>query len=302
MEIDAKEIAALVRLLDDPDEEVFNNVESRLLSLGNSVISQLEEAWQNSFDALLQQKLESVIHKIQFGSVKTELQAWKDTGGKDLLKGVLIVNRYQYPDLNEQKLENLLEGIRRDAWLEMTYEMTAPEKVNILNHVFYRIHKFSGNTANYQDPQNSYLNLVLESKKGNQISLAIIYSLVAQRLNIPVFGVNLPQHFILAYLNTENDLSLTDPADDNVRVLFYINAFNKGFMFSRKEVDHFLKQLNLRQREEFYLPCPPLDIVRRIIRNLVGSYEKLGYELKVRELYELAEILDAGITGEERND
>ena len=115
MKIDTKEVEALVRLLDDPDNEVASNVENRLLFLGNQVIGHLEDAWEKSFDALLQQKLESVIHKIQFESVKTDLKLWKDSGAIDLLKGVLAVNRYQYPDLKEQKIENLLEEIRRDA-------------------------------------------------------------------------------------------------------------------------------------------------------------------------------------------
>lgn len=311
MEIDTKEVEALVRLLDDPDNEVASNVENRLLFLGNEVIGYLEDAWEKSFDALLQQKLETVIHKIQFETVKTDLRLWKESGATDLLKGVLAVNRYQYPDLKEQKIENLLEEIRRDAWMQMTYEMTPAEKVKILNHIFYRVHKFSGNTANYQDPQNSYLNLVLESKKGNQISLAIVYSMVAQRLEIPIYGVNLPQHFILAYMNDEtapdeNKTAISDTSERQYNteirpieeaqdaVLFYINAFNKGFIFSKKEVDYFLKQLNLRKRSEFYLPCPSIEIVKRIIRNLIGSYEKLGYELKVHELLELAEILDEG--------
>src|SRR3546814_17101059 len=71
----------------------------------------------------------------------------------------------------------------------MNYEMSTLEKVKLLNHVFFKVHGFSGNTVNHQDPQNSYLNLVLESKKGNQISLALIYSLVAQKLDIPIYGV-----------------------------------------------------------------------------------------------------------------
>ncbi|KAF5277932.1 hypothetical protein FQR65_LT15898 [Abscondita terminalis] len=61
----------------------------------------------------------------------------------------------------------------------------------------------SGNTANYHDPQNSYLNKVLESKKGNPITLACIYCVIAQRLDIPIYGVNLPKHFVLAYMNEE---------------------------------------------------------------------------------------------------
>ncbi len=66
---------------------------------------------------------------------------------------------------------------------------------------------FSGNTTNHQDPQNSYIGQVLDTKKGNQISLASIYSIIAQKLDIPIYGVNLPQHFILAYLDEDKEKS-----------------------------------------------------------------------------------------------
>ncbi len=74
-------------------------------------------------------------------------------------------------------------------------------------------------------------------------------------------------------------------------ILFYINAFNKGFIFGRRDVDHFLKQLNLRAEKQFYEPCSNADIVRRIIRNLISAYEHLGSVEKVAELNELLEIV-----------
>jgi len=191
------EINSLLKLLDDPDEEVFQHVSGKLLSYGFKVIPALEIEWEQSFNAVLQQRIENVIHKIQFNSVKKELASWFKNGGNDLLHGILIINKYQYPDLDDQKLMNQIEAIKRDAWLQLNYNMSAIEKVKVLNHVFYNVHGFSGNVNNHHDPHNSYLNLVLESKKGNQITLAIIYSIVAQKLDIPIYGVNLPQHFIL---------------------------------------------------------------------------------------------------------
>ena len=83
----------------------------------------------------------------------------------------------------------------------MMNEGSPADHIKLINHVLYNIHGFSGNTTNHKDPQNSYLSQVLETKKGNQISLAIIYSVIAQKLDIPVYGVNLPQHFILAYMD-----------------------------------------------------------------------------------------------------
>ena len=285
--MDEKEVEYLIKLLDDPDTEISNHVEERLLSYGNDVISYLEDAWSQSLDVVLQERIENLVHKIQFSNVKRDLELWYISGAFDLLQGMLIINKYQYPDLDEQKIINQLEDIKRDIWMQMLYEMSPVEKVKLINHILYETHGFSGNTANHQDPQNSYLSQVLESRKGNQILLAVIYSIIAQKLDIPIYGVNLPQHFILAYVEEGSDSEYSDP---NNGVLFYINAFNKGFLFGRKDVDAFLKQLNLKPANHFYEPCSNVDIVQRVIRNLISSYDKLSAPDKVAELEKLLAI------------
>jgi regulator of sirC expression with transglutaminase-like and TPR domain len=168
----------------------------------------------------------------------------------------------------------------------MIYDGSPAEQVKLINHVFYNIHGFSGNTSNHHDPQNSYLNQVLETKKGNQISLAIIYSIIAQKLDIPIYGVNLPQHFILAYVDESMETEFEGG------ILFYINAFNRGLIFGRRDVDMFLKQLKLHAEKQFYEPCSNADIIRRILRNLISAYENLGSTEKVAELNELLEIVN----------
>ncbi len=278
------EIDALVKLLDDPDEEIYQHVQQRLLAYGNEVITHLESAWEQSLDTLLQERIENIVHTIQFNNVKEDLNLWYQSGAFDLLQGALVINRYQYPDLDEQAVINQIEEIKREIWVGMQYEMSSIEKIKLINHVFYNQYGFSGNTKNHHDPQNSYLNQVLESKKGNQISLAIIYATLAQKLDIPVYGVNLPQHFILGYIDESN-------AEKEHGVLFYINAFNKGAIFGKHDVDQFLRQLNLEPQPGFYSPCSNTEIIRRIIRNLISAYENLGATEKVEELKQLQEIL-----------
>lgn len=284
--INNKELESLIKLLDDPDTEVSEHVQERLLSYGSEVIKYLETAWEQSFDALLQERIENLVHKIQYQSVKKELELWYHGGAFDLLQGVIIINQYQYPDMDPLKITNQIEEIKREIWQQMMYDMSAIEKVKVINHVLYGIYNFTGNTTHHQDPQNSYISQVLESKKGNQISLAIIYSIIAQKLDMPIYGVNLPQHFILAYVDEAKEYISEEG------VLFYINAFNKGFIFSRRDVDAFLKQLNLAPSKEFYEPCKNEDIIKRILRNLISAYEKLGYEQKVEEIEELLAVLE----------
>jgi len=285
-----KEVESLIKLLDDPDNEISRHVEDKLLSYGNEVISFLENAWSQSLDLVLQERIENLVHKIQFHNVKRDLELWYVSGAFDLLQGMLIINKYQYPDLDEQKIINQLEEIKRDIWLQLLYEMSAVEKVKIINHVLYTTHGYRGNTSNHLDPQNSYLSQVLESKKGNQILLAVIYSVIAQKLDIPIYGVNLPQHFILAYLDDDVNQHAKTVNEFENRILFYINAFNKGFLFGRKDVDAFLKQLNLKPLNHFYEPCSHVEIIQRVLRNLISAYEKLSEIEKVEELREMLGI------------
>ena len=283
--INETEVNSLIRLLDDPDQEIYNHVHEKLLSYGSEVINYLENAFGEAFDPIQQERIANLVHEIQFDILKNDLRLWQHSGAFDLLQGTLVINRYQYPDLDEQKIINQIEAIKRDIWIQMMNESSPPEQIKLINHVFYSIYGFSGNTANHLDPQNSYLSQVLETKKGNHSLLAIIYSIIAQKLDIPVYGVNLPQHFILAYMDESRQ------SEFEGGVLFYINAFNKGLIFGRRDVDMFLKQLNVKYDKQFYEPCSNTEIIKRVLRNLISAYEHLGSPEKVAELNELLEIL-----------
>lgn len=304
--ISERELAAMLSLLDDTDPEVVKSVEGHLLSLGSEAAEMLEKFWDKDVNPETQEKIERLIHKIQFEGLKDELRTWNATLEKDLFEGVCIISKYQYPHLNKQEIDNKINKIKLDAWLEMKYDLTALEKIRILNHIFYEINGFRGDTTTYHSPQNSFINTVLDRKKGNPISLAIIYSIIAQRLNIPVFGVNLPQHFILAYMDNYSDAPL-EFHEEAPRlnpelfsdVMFYINPFNKGLVFSKYNVDEFLRQLRLEPLDSYFLPCSNVEIVKRVIRNLVTSFRQQTQDDKVIELAELMEILGGKIDLEE---
>jgi hypothetical protein len=67
-------------------------------------------------------------------------------------------------------------------------------------------------------------------------------------------------------------------------VQFYINVFNRGLVFSKTDIDNYLQQLNIGQEEIFYQPCENIDIIRRVLRNLIIAFEKIGDTEKVKEL------------------
>jgi regulator of sirC expression with transglutaminase-like and TPR domain len=283
------EIEALLRLLDDPDEQVYEQIRTRLTDYGLEVVPLLEQAWENfSYGVLFQNRVEDIIHQIQFDHVKHLLKTWKDSENTDLLQGMLIINRYQYPDFDDQKIKNAIQVLTRDIWLELNDQLTALEKIKVMNHILFGVHHFIGNTTNYHAPQNSYLSDVFESKKGTPLSLSVIYILLAEQLKLPIYGINLPRHFIVSYLDPSADMH------EN-KIFFYVNPFNKGSILNKRDIEYFLKQLQIEDHERYYTPCSNINIIKRTLHNLIYSYEKLGYSEKTEELKELLFVL----TGEQ---
>lgn len=281
--MDEKELHALVTLLDDPDQLISEEIENKLLSLGPEIIPSLEEYWESAFDPFIQQRLEKIIHAIQFDQTKSELLIWKMSNSFNLLEGLLIINSYQYPSYNNNLIRMTLEELKRDIWMELRYEMTPYEKVSLMNYVLFDKFGLSGNTNDYHNPQNSFIGRVLETKKGNPLTLSCIYSIVAQKLDIPIFGINLPKHFILSYLDEDQNVD---------HLLFYLNAFNKGQVMQKADVISFLKQLNLPLSKEFMLPCDNVTILKRVLRNLVTAYEQnesVGKKQEIEILFKLLE-------------
>ncbi len=273
-----KEIKALISLLDDKDPMVVAHVQQRMVELGDAITPFLEEAWEESLDPEHQKVLEDLIHDLQYATLLQRLKDWKADGAQDLLYGMWLINTYQYPDITLEKLKQTIAELYYEAWVNVRPEMHAYDQVKGLNHVLFKLHHFSANTKNFHAPGNSMLSQVLESKRGNPLTLCVIYMTLAQMLELPIYGVNLPNLFILTF------------KADGVPP-FYINAYNRGLILTKSDIDNYILQLNLNPVDIFYEPCQPIDIVLRALRNLSLSYEKLNDPEKATEIIRLMDVL-----------
>ncbi|OOG78091.1 transglutaminase family protein [Algoriphagus sp. A40] len=277
-ELTPAQLDALVSLLDDPDYEVKNHVRDKIISLGAEVIPFLEQKWETSFNPEVQKEIEELVHDLQFSLVKTRFAEWRDTEDRDLLTGLWILNTYQYPDLDFAKLNAEMHQIYFEVWTSFKNDLQPYDQIRIINNVLFNTLRFSANTKNFHSPANSMLATVLDTKKGNPISLCSIYLLVAKKLGLPIYGVNLPNLFVLTYKSAE--------------ITFYINAFNKGLIFSRQDIFNYLEHLKIEPKDNFFEPCAHLDIILRSLRNLGNAFEKLGEANKVEEVREMIAILE----------
>ena len=289
MENESK-IKALIHLLEDPDSRIYDSISHNLMELGPDIIPELEEAWEQSTDPLKQHRIENLIQEIQSLTVLKSMGAWiKDS--QSLVKGAYLVAKYQYPDLNFQDLDKKIANISKDAWLELNKNLTALENTRVLNLILYKNLKFGGNVTNFYAPQNNFINLVLETKKGNPISLGILYSIIANRLGLPVYGINLPKNFLLAYIDPYSSESSTPYTEE--QVLFYINPFRKGAVLNKSDIENFLRTQKTEIKESYFVPNSNQDIIKNLIINIIGSYQKLGYEDKVKRYQALLDIFNS---------
>jgi regulator of sirC expression with transglutaminase-like and TPR domain len=290
--MDTLQLKALIRLVEDPDEIVFKHVRDRLIDCGGKAIPLLEESWEDEeLGILFQKRIENIIHDIQFEVSREALMDWHHGDEKDLMRGAILIAKWQYPGLNIEAVYEGINQIKNDIWLEINNKNTILEKIRIFNKVFYKAHGFRGNTEQFHSPLNSFINTVLETRRGNPLSLSVLYSHIAQELGLPIFGVNLPNHFVLACMD-KDQISRYAEVKSEFGVLFYINAFSKGSLFDENEIKTFLVNYKLNEERAYFEPCSNTQIIRRMITNLMTSFQEVGNKEKLEELKILRDLLE----------
>jgi regulator of sirC expression with transglutaminase-like and TPR domain len=301
------QIHALIQLLDDSDDEVIQIVEKKILDEGPILIPEMEEIWLENTYPHLNSRIEEIIKRYQKQSLLSDIDLWLNKGrDASALEAWILASRVQYPGLTLGMVKAHLNQLKIDAWVKLGGVKNPLDQIQILNHVFFEIYGFKGNNQSYHNPDNSIITRVMETKLGNPISLSILYMTVARDLGIPLFGVNLPQHFVLAHCRL--NVPLLDNGFYNVgdiklehieKVNFYVNAFSKGQIFTKESVDAFLKVIKVTPQESFYQPCNSLEIFRRILRNLMFSYSEQQEIEKQQDILDLMKHL--GMTDSEEN-
>lgn len=279
---DNKTLNALIGLLDEPDELAYGVIRDRILLVGQEALAPLERNLEFSFDPVVVERTRWITRKLRQEGLLGELTDWIANGSSDLLRGFILVARSRHPELDEKELVTRLEQIRIDIWIELNENLTALESVRVINHILFDIHHFEGNRDDLAAPGNSYLDTLLETRKGSPLSLGMLYVILARRVGLPIYGVNLPQHFILAYMAPGGP---DEPTEEDV--LFYINPFNRGAVFTRREIELFIGQMKVTPERSFFLPCANTEIVKRLIGNLIFGYNKAGSTERVEDLENL---------------
>ena len=273
-------INSLIQLLDDPDKDVYDKVKDKLLEYGATIIPKLEHVWQENDKSLIQSRVEEIIQQIQSKSLFYRLQHWVNSSQKDLLEFWVFTTQLQFPNFDRTAYTKRLSKLATEARKSIRLINGVYEKIAAFNHFLFHVNGFKGNLKNYHSPNNSCLNFVMDSRKGNPLSLSLIYIYLSKHIGLPICGINMPRHFIVGY---ENEL-MGDP------VKFYINPYSKGSILSRQDLSFFLKQENIKEETKYFAPCGHVEIAKRMLSNLLYSYTFQGNKQKSKEVIKLLEL------------
>lgn len=269
-------IEALFRLIDDPDTSVYDHVRLEILKSGKEIIPYLYDLLDYeklNAEALL--RIESLIDELNFLKVFEDLSIWCESSEKNLLHGIQIITSYQFPELTLEALQNQIMQSQRRIWLEVNRRMTAFEVVERMNTMWFENIGLQVVNKKLATPYNTFINTALEDLRATPLTTGLIYSIVAQELNIPIYGVNFPKQFILAYIDEFRIHRLIEPLGTG-GVLFYLLPFDQGKVVIKKQLDAVLANIKQQAIREYYEPCSHSSLLILYLDELIFSYQKLG--------------------------
>lgn len=286
---ETSEISALLTLIDDPDEEVFTSVSERIVDYGNILIPNLENLWEQTHNNNVQERIEMLIHRLYYRDLVNDFTEWKDSAYHDLLFGALLVAKFQYPELHTAPVILEIEKLRRNVWLELNSFLTPLEHANVVSNILYNYYKLKGTEVAYLNPDDFFLHKVLQCKKGNAVSNGILYLILAELLDIPVKAINIPKQFVLAFFDSDTDLSSPETPQSNIS--FYVDA-TTGQPFTHQDIEKYFKRICVPPSASYFKPLSKKRIIQMLLEEVSNCFEANALQYKKTELMQLANLLD----------
>lgn len=281
------EFEHLIKLLDDEDEIIYSNIKDRFISYGDQSYDYLKQ-YLNDENTLIKKRANEIFSILNFENIAEKFRVISLKNENEILEeAIFLLASFEYPGVDFNLYKKELDKMALDIesrFLEINTgkrTLETLEMLNSVNNYLFFEKGFKGNTDNYYDPDNSYLNKVLDTKLGIPVSLSILYLLIAKRLDLPVYGISLPGHFIVKY---------SDPEEE-----FFIDPFNNGVIISMKEAQEFIKKIGMSKKNFDSIPylknSSDRETVLRVMRNLVEIYKKQSDDFKSSQLEKLMQDL-----------
>ena len=282
------ELNAIIQLLEDPDQEVYEVVSNKLVEYGTSLVPSLLQVQYASTSDLMQERIDVIIHQIQLKDAITQFKQWQSSSNPSVIEGLMIVSSIINVQFDKEATLQLFEQIRKSCWLELNHYLTSLEKITTLNSVLFNHLHFKGELDMTKDEQLFNIEFVLQFKKGNMLSMGALYMALAQVLDLPVKLIKVEDHYLLAYVDSQ--ISFLDPEQKPIEsIQFFINPL-LGDIYSVEEIDAFLKTQEVNIEKDKFPFHTNESLLLHYTENMFQFYT-------YKEAYELADLVKAFLLG-----
>jgi len=250
---------ALLTLLVDEDPAVYRLVRERILACGLPGLDWLRKHRLAS-DPRLRRRVREIFLCLGRQKADTDFLTFCVTQGEDfdIEQAAWLLALTRAPEINEEAYRAVFDQYA-EVLRERIRGVSPPRKVLLtINQYLFETLGFVGNETDYYAPENSYLNLVLDRRTGNPISVCLVYLLVARRLQLPITGIGMPGHFVCRYQSSVEEI--------------YIDAFNAGRLLTKADCVKYLLQSSYGFQEGLLAPASPRRILLRVCSNLHQTY------------------------------
>lgn len=275
---------ALINLTDEPDANLYEIIANAIISCSDEALPLLKENLGSVHDIYQRNRIEELIYIIEYQGVVKKIKQWRNKRSYDLAEPYFILSRHRFPDVDWSNIGFRTMMLVEQAEDIISDNLTPLEQVRALNHIIYKVNKFRGDIVSVNNPDYYFINTLFETNVGNPLSLGLLYSIIAGRLQLPIYGVDLPQHFILAYTKQTDHHPLLED------VLFYINPFNDGLVLTRDDIRKYLGRLKIQPRLKYFEPATNTHIIEKLFNTLIDIYTINGKENEADEMREMLEL------------
>lgn len=275
------EIQSLLLLMDDPDPFIQESVQSRFTELGENAVPILDEYRLEIKSADEKKRVGDIIHQLTFETLKADFHELLDQGVKNregLEKATFMLARFGNPTLRGREYSKKLDHFAEMVEPTIRYRLDERRKMKQLIKFVFEDLNFSGDTEDYHNPENCFMDQVINRRRGLPITLSMVVMFLARRLEMPFFGINMPIHFMLNYISDKEEV-LIDPYDS-------------GAIVTYDQCYFFLKKNNIEPKPDHFRVASDVEILVRCIRNLIHSYERKELVEKVEDLKKLLAIAE----------
>lgn len=276
---DQSRLLALVSLLSDENPRVVAEARRALREFGALALPSLDLAVAGT-DAKLRSRARLARDEVRMALLENELLQLAKRLDRDpgaLEQGCILLARTRDPDLDPTTIRAALDAMADDLGSRLDDVRSPRVVVATMTRLLAQELGFQGNQRNYYDPDNSYIDKVLQRRTGIPISLSAVYLFVARRLSIPLVGIGMPGHFLLRHARAEP--------------MLFIDPFGGGRILTEADCLRYLDEGEFGYDPSYLLPMTDGTILLRMIRNLLIIYRNRGDPQRRDVLQRLKRVL-----------